>query len=226
MKGFLLHLNGLVVVDVVVVRLVCVLLHLLLDDEGLREEHHGGADQSDHQEQDADDLLGAGRSDDWRHALLDGACVEGHVDHVGDDGGRGVLAAGEVGRPLGDDHPVHVAEEHEQEDDLGHELEEEVHWLLEVARVQGFHADTKTHLQDTKNDGDLHLERVHVSELVATQVPCGVDTDRVHAVRLQGCLNLNTLVSGEGMVRFVVHLLHIVATFPDPQRDGHEVVVD
>lgn len=68
--------------------------------------------------------------------------------------------ASEVSSPLGNDHPVHIAEENEQKDDLRNELEEKVHLLLEVNRVGSLHANTKTHLKDTKDNRELHLERV------------------------------------------------------------------
>jgi len=65
--------------------------------------------------------------------------------------------------PLGNDEHIHPPEEEEKEDDLGNELEEEVNVSLEVESIEALHADTKRHLENTKNNCNLHFQVVCVA---------------------------------------------------------------
>ena len=66
--------------------------------------------------------------------------------------------------PLGNDQDVHPAEEGEQEEDLRDELEEEVEAVAEMQAVHALHHDTQGHLDDTEDNGKLHLEVVGVGQ--------------------------------------------------------------
>lgn len=63
-----------------------------------------------------------------------------------------MLSTSEVSSPLSYDHDVHIAEEHEEKDDLRYELEVEVELALEESCVKSFHANTKSHLENTEYD--------------------------------------------------------------------------
>lgn len=57
-----------------------------------------------------------------------------------------------VSGPLGNDHPVHVAEKNEKQDDLRNKLKEEIEIVFEVSCVKSLHAHTQAHLENTQDD--------------------------------------------------------------------------
>ena len=62
-----------------------------------------------------------------------------------------------VHHPLEEDHEDEVAEDEDEEDDLGEELEDDGVVLPVVDFVPDAEEDAKGHVDDTKDQGDLHL---------------------------------------------------------------------
>ena len=83
-------------------------------------------------------------------------------------------------RPLGNDEDVHPAEEGEQEEDLRDELKEEVEAVAEMQAVHSLQNDTQGHLDDSENNGELHLEVVAEGEELIGLEPNGVETEGIH----------------------------------------------
>jgi len=110
---------------------VHVLVVVVPQEEGLREEHDGDADDGDDGEYNLKDVLvveesGFGRGKSRRKE---------HIDDNGQDGWRRVGSP--ISDPFDDDENAHVPEDAPKEDDLGNELEEGVD-LVSVALAAGF----------------------------------------------------------------------------------------
>lgn len=103
----------------------------------------------------------------WRQANI-GAVTETDVLNI--------LVLG----PLGNYQDVHPAEEGEQEEDLGDELEEEVQAVAEMQAVHALQNDTQGHLDDSEDNGKLHLEVVGEGEELVGLEPHGVETEGIH----------------------------------------------
>lgn len=73
-------------------------------------------------------------------------------------------------------------EQGQDEDDHRDELVEEVEGFLEVERVHRLEAHAEGHLSHAQHHGGLHLHGVEEEELVAGDVPGGVDAEGVHVV--------------------------------------------
>lgn len=105
----------------------------------------------------------------WRQANI-GAVTETDVLNI--------LVLG----PLGNYQDVHPAEEGEQEEDLGDELEEEVQAVAEMQAVHALQNDTQRHLNNSEDNGKLHLEVVGEGEELVGLEPHGVETEGIHLV--------------------------------------------
>ena len=82
--------------------------------------------------------------------------------------------------PLGNDQDVHPAEEGEQEEDLGDELKEEVEAVAEMQAVHALQNDTQGHLDDSEDNGKLHLEVVGEGEKLVGLKPHGVEPEGIN----------------------------------------------
>ena len=87
---------------------------------------------------------------------------EHHVDESDEKIGRAVLAerpglVRPVHDPLEEDHEDEVAEDEDQEDDLGEELQDDGVVLPVVDFVPHTEEDPEGHVNHSKDQGDLHL---------------------------------------------------------------------
>ena len=158
----------------------------LLQHERLGQKHPGDAEKG-YDDEDALDLSLA--SVDVRVAAGFGlvGSEEEHVDE-GDEDGRGaafgqselvVDLVGVVLGPLHEHQQSKVAEEAAEEQQLRNELGEDVDWLLEVLVVPERDADAEDHVEDSKDDGNLHLEAVQKDNLVFGNLPNGIHSKRI-----------------------------------------------
>ena len=83
---------------------------------------------------------------------------EEKVDHSYDNRRRFILVSLVIGEPFDHYEQVHVAKHCQEEDDLGEELVEELVILAEVESVQSLLYESKRHVQDSNDHGELHLE--------------------------------------------------------------------
>lgn len=79
--------------------------------------------------------------------------------------------------PLSDDNVVHESEQREEDDKSSNNLTEESSVITEVDTVLSFVDDTKGHVENTIDDGHLHLNRVGKSQFVLLgDCPSGIFT--------------------------------------------------
>jgi len=149
-----------------------------LQHQRLGEEHPGDADEGD-DDKNALDLALAAVDVRIAAALCRVGPEQDHVDEGDEDGGGAALGepelfldlVGVVLRPLDEHEESEVAKEAAEEEQLGDELGEDVHGLLEILMIGEGHADAEDHVQDAENDGDLHLEGVQENNLVLSNLP-------------------------------------------------------
>mmetsp|Transcript_328 Transcript_328/g.528 ORF Transcript_328/g.528 Transcript_328/m.528 type:complete len:457 (-) Transcript_328:100-1470(-) len=89
-----------------------------------------------------------------------------------------------VDGPLHEDENNHVNKQGRCKGNHGKELEHEVKTLAKVHGVNALEASSSEHLQNTKDDGELHLEGVEEEELVGRHVPNRVEAEGVHGVAI------------------------------------------
>ena len=111
-------------------------------------------------------------------------------------------------RPLGNDQDVHPAEEGEQEEDLRDELKEEVEAVAEMQAVHSLQNDTQGHLDDSENNGELHLEVVAEGEELIGLEPNGVETEGIHLGWI-GCIQFLAILSNEAEFPCVINDLNL-----------------
>jgi len=143
---------------------------------------------------------------------------------VGLEAGGGKHAGVPVDDPLHEDEDDHVNEEGGGEGNHGKKLEEEVEFLLEVDGVDALEAGTGKHLNNTKDDTELHLEGVEEEELIGGYVPHGIETEGVNGL---GGTKLGGLNGDSALLD-----LSVVLTIEDPSRseeveaEGEHIVVN
>lgn len=76
----------------------------------------------------------------------------------------------------------HAPEQGQDEYDHRDELVEEVEGFLEVERVHRLEANAEGHLSHAKHHRGLHLHGVEEEQLVAGDVPGGIDAEGVHVI--------------------------------------------
>ncbi len=81
-----------------------------------------------------------------------------------------------VDRPLHEDQDNHVNKEGGSEGNHRKELKEEIQPLSKVNRVQSLKTSSGEHLNNSKDDRELHLEGVEKKKLVGGDVPNGIET--------------------------------------------------
>mmetsp|Transcript_27436 Transcript_27436/g.38603 ORF Transcript_27436/g.38603 Transcript_27436/m.38603 type:complete len:293 (-) Transcript_27436:1457-2335(-) len=84
-----------------------------------------------------------------------------------------------VDGPLHKDEDNHVNKERRGEGNHRQKLKEEIKFLSEVDGVQTLEACTSKHLDNTKDNGKLHLEGIEKEQLVGRDVPHWIKTERV-----------------------------------------------
>ena len=62
---------------------------------------------------------------------------------------------------------------------MRNELGDDVHRFLEVLVIPERHADAEEHVEDTENDGNLHLESIKKNDFVLCNLPDRIDAKRV-----------------------------------------------
>ena len=143
---------------------------------------------------------------------------------IGLKAGGGKHSRVPVDAPLHENENNHVNEKGGGEGNHGKELEEEVELLLEVDGIQTLEAGTSKHLNNSKDDTELHLEGVEEKKLVGGYVPHGIETEGVH--RLSGTI-LGGLDGNSTLLD-----LSVVLTIKDPSRSeeveakGEHIVVN
>ena len=141
-------------------------------------------------------------------AAFDLAAVEEEVDDGDNDGGCLVRRASIVGVPLDEDEQVHVAEDREEQDQLGQEVVQQLGPVFEVDGIEAFLDDAEGHVGDGEDDGDLHLEAVQEGKLHLRAIPDWVNAHGVDAVGV-----------------YALHSLRVVAGLEEVEGQRHEVVV-
>mmetsp|Transcript_26520 Transcript_26520/g.65858 ORF Transcript_26520/g.65858 Transcript_26520/m.65858 type:complete len:414 (-) Transcript_26520:1469-2710(-) len=218
-------------------------VHLVPDQQPdrLGEQHHRDGDGTEDEEDVLDGLLAA----EELLAGVDGGALHGceaHVDHGVDearlvdglDGGVEVRLEGAGGHPLEHDHEVHVPEQRHQEDDLRHELEEEVQRFGEVYGVECLEDHPQAHLRHPHQHRKLHLVRVEEQQLVLRPLPRPIQTERRRlAARVD--LPLDKLRLGRPAALLAATVLAAAMVYPrwlfevagcEDEADAQEVVVD
>mmetsp|Transcript_6289 Transcript_6289/g.14517 ORF Transcript_6289/g.14517 Transcript_6289/m.14517 type:complete len:341 (-) Transcript_6289:1413-2435(-) len=103
-----------------------------------------------------------------------------HGDERVQQRGRPQRKTDPVSRPLEQDHEHEVAEDGEEEDELGDELEPDGAHVAELEVVEQRERDAERHLRHAEDNGDLHLERVEEGHLIRRQLPRGIDAEGHH----------------------------------------------
>jgi hypothetical protein len=156
---------------------------------GLNTEHEGHTDSNTDDENQRKALL-SGEEVNIAEVRLTTECHQ-VVNHDRNDGGVGVelvepvitsVVGVESVAPLVDDKEVHPAEESIQNDESSQHFENEYNSLSFVNCVETLNHDTYGHVDYSDNDGGTHLDGVEESQRVGVKVPCGVNTEGVHAV--------------------------------------------
>mmetsp|Transcript_60123 Transcript_60123/g.158157 ORF Transcript_60123/g.158157 Transcript_60123/m.158157 type:complete len:806 (+) Transcript_60123:399-2816(+) len=177
------------------------------EDEGLREEHDRHREDRVHHQR-------------LRHlhgAVPEGELVllaHGHADEGVDDA-RGIVDGVD---PLVEDHPVHPAEEAEEEDHHREALADKVHQVLRVEGVGPAQEHADEHLQHAEEHGELHLHRVDEQQLVGGADPRPVHADGVGA----GTAGVRDVVVRREVA---VAVLVLEAGLEQLEADREEVVV-
>ena len=73
-----------------------------------------------------------------------------------------------------------------QQQHLWDELAVDVDRLLVVDGVGDVEAESERHVQDTENDGHLHLERVGKDEEIVGAVPCWIKSEWIDTAQRNG----------------------------------------
>jgi len=113
------------------------------------------------------------------------------------------------------DHPDHVSEGGQHEDELRHELPPDGEFIVEIEEIEEGEYDSEEHVADSEDDRHFHLERVCECEFVRLVEPCRVDSARVGPAG--GVVEAEAV--GVARVRLPRRAVHV-------QRDGQAVVVD
>ena len=109
---------------------------------------------------------------------------EHHVDE-GDEKIRSTVFAplssivSSVQNPLNEDHGDQVSEEEQKENNLGKKLQENLVIMPFGDLVPKTESDTKGHMDDPENEGNLHLVGVQETNLVCSGLPNRIYTERI-----------------------------------------------
>mmetsp|Transcript_30507 Transcript_30507/g.39961 ORF Transcript_30507/g.39961 Transcript_30507/m.39961 type:complete len:387 (-) Transcript_30507:743-1903(-) len=87
-----------------------------------------------------------------------------------------------VDRPLHENENNHVHKEGRSKGNHGQKLEKEIELLSKVDGVQTLEACTGKHLDDTKDNRKLHLERVEKEQLIGGHMPHRIKTKRIDGI--------------------------------------------
>lgn len=185
-----------------------------IDVAGLNTEHERHADKhNDHEEVHQGRLLSL-IAEQGRLVRISGlATIHSHVEHRIDNGRSlaGVITV--VTEPLCDDHEVHEAEEAHEHDELREKLEGEVDAAVVVSVIAALKDDSEGHLENTKDEGNLHLDRVDEQDFILGHVPDWIYANWVDTVGLE---------SGQ----LLAYSWQIPARIPKIHAHRGEVVVD
>mmetsp|Transcript_83668 Transcript_83668/g.233030 ORF Transcript_83668/g.233030 Transcript_83668/m.233030 type:complete len:710 (-) Transcript_83668:106-2235(-) len=177
------------------------------EDEGLREEHERHGERRVLHER----LRELDRAVPKREVVL---LAHRHADQGVDDVRRVVDRV----RPLVQDHDIHPTEEAQHEDHHGDALEDEVGEVSLVQGVAPTEQQPDDHLQNTEKHRQLHLQGVHVQQLIRGPMPSPIQTERVRA---GPAAVLDVVDRGELSVAFLV----LESGVEQLQAHGEEVVV-
>lgn len=140
--------------------------------------------------------------------------------------------------PLKEDERIHESEETEEDDEANDDFKDKVWPSLEIDRVASLNKDTHRHMDNTHNNGKLHLDTVSVGETFATEAPHWIVTNWVVAVGGQSfVVPFTSNVVGLELIvviiealldcwSFLISFLEIVAGAKKIGWDGEPLVVD
>mmetsp|Transcript_44000 Transcript_44000/g.102680 ORF Transcript_44000/g.102680 Transcript_44000/m.102680 type:complete len:240 (+) Transcript_44000:661-1380(+) len=175
----------------------------------LGHQHNGNCEKADHHESSGNRLA--------EHAIriIGERC---HRDHRVDDA-RGWVHRGD---PLIQNHVVHVAEQAEHEEDHRQTLADEVHLAALVNGISCSQQQAGHHLCHTEKHRNLHLQRIHVHQLILRPMPSRIHSERVRssASRVPGVVKWLQLDLRSGPP-----LRNRPARWEEAQADAEEVIV-
>mmetsp|Transcript_144838 Transcript_144838/g.367564 ORF Transcript_144838/g.367564 Transcript_144838/m.367564 type:complete len:237 (-) Transcript_144838:1389-2099(-) len=182
-------------------------LVLVKQDEGLRQEHDGHGQHCEFHQ----------RLSQLHRAVPEGIVVllaHGHANKGVDDVRRVVDGV----CPLVQDHHVHPPEETQHKNHHRNALEDEVRHVLLIEGIAPTQQQTHDHLCHAEKHRQLHLQRVHIQQLVRSSNPCPIEAKGVWA-RTPGVRHI--VRGGELAVPVLVHKTRR----EELQANGEEVIV-
>jgi hypothetical protein len=129
-----------------------------------------------------------------------------------------------VDAPLHEDENNHVNKEGRRESNHRKELEEEVELFTKVDSVETLEASTGKHLNDTKDNTELHLERVEEKKLVLGHMPHRIKTEWVDGFSRTVFSNLGS--NGTGFDSVLVLAFEFPAGSENVETEGKHIVVN
>lgn len=87
-----------------------------------------------------------------------------------------------VSHPFEEHHENHITEQQNQEQNLGHELQNDAADTLEMHEVDDRHAYTEYHVSYTGNNRQLHFVGIQKDNLVVGHLPNGIKTNWVYTI--------------------------------------------
>mmetsp|Transcript_11663 Transcript_11663/g.23707 ORF Transcript_11663/g.23707 Transcript_11663/m.23707 type:complete len:519 (+) Transcript_11663:133-1689(+) len=85
-----------------------------------------------------------------------------------------------VNTPLVKDQKDHVKKHRRRKDDHRNEFKHKVERFFEIDGIDSFEAGTHKHLDDSKDDRELHLERVKEQQFIRRHMPNGIETKGIN----------------------------------------------
>mmetsp|Transcript_12125 Transcript_12125/g.26834 ORF Transcript_12125/g.26834 Transcript_12125/m.26834 type:complete len:309 (-) Transcript_12125:1297-2223(-) len=182
------------------------LIVLVQQDQWLGQEHDGHSAHRVHHQS----LRQLHRAvPEGKQVLL----THGHTNQGVDDAGRIVNRM----HPLVEDHHIHPSKEAKHENHHGNALTKEVRHVLLVECIAPPQKNAHGHLQHSKEDGELHLQRVHIQQLVVGAMPRPVETEGVWTTTTR-ILHI--------IIWFVVSSAHFLpSAIEELKTNGEEVIV-
>lgn len=116
-----------------------------------------------------------------------------------------VFSSGVIFSPFNEHQDAKVSEKENQKDDLWHKLDEDIHIAAKETKIKDKNStrhygiiifqhlssipmipnakdNSKTHVNNAKNDGNLHFVGVKVRNLILSHHPDGIDTKRIRCL--------------------------------------------
>lgn len=134
--------------------------------------------------------------------------------------------------PFGNDKCVHPAEKSPKDDVSGNDLGDKSGIVTVVDGVGTFDEDSHAHVDNTEDDGHLHLNIVDQGKFVAGKAPNWILTDQISAIEVKSgvyvstgnlhCFRMSIIHSWMPYLSF----LHVVAWSKDVSLNREELVIN